>query len=107
MNDSAKKTASILSRKHEESLRDGVTMLCVDWTEFRDLAGIAKLTNSYLGDVNKHLAGSNRTLIPLNDFLLVCHTQRLNYPSSGLLSSFLMETGPSDWALTAEKGEKE
>lgn len=46
------------------------------------MAGVAKLTNSYLEEVNRRLARRDRKLIPLNDFLLVCYSQRLEYSSS-------------------------
>lgn len=78
----AEKFAAILTRKHDESFCDGATVLRLDWTEFRELAGVAKLTNSYLEEVNRRLARRDRKLIPLNDFLVVCYSQRLEYPSS-------------------------
>jgi hypothetical protein len=68
----AVETANTLSLMYDESFDgDEMEMFRIGWTELRSLAGVPKLTDEYLADINICLAETDYTLVPFNDFLVV------------------------------------
>jgi len=91
----AVKTANTLSLMYDESF-DGevMEMFRLGWPELRSLAGVPKLTEEYLADINRTLAESHYALIPLDDYLVVAmqgdfsHARKI---PSRLLEQYLPE----------------
>ncbi len=64
--------AMILINLNQETFdnQDG-GMYRLGWPELRALAGVPKLTEEYLSDINTTLAESKYALIPFDDYLVV------------------------------------
>jgi hypothetical protein len=68
----AVETANILFRMYDESFGgEDMEMFRIGWAELRSLAGVPKLTDEYLADINRSLAETDYTLVPFNDSLVV------------------------------------
>jgi hypothetical protein len=70
----AVETANTLSFMYDESFGgEDMEMFRIGWAELRSLAGVPKLTDEYLADINRSLTEDNYNyaLVPFNDFLVV------------------------------------
>lgn len=68
----AVETANILTQLHDESFDgDVMEMFRIGWPELRALAGVPKLTQEYLADINNSLAECRYALISFDDYLVV------------------------------------
>jgi len=68
----AVETANTLSLMYDESFGgDEMEMFRIGWAELRSLAGVPKLTDEYLADINRSLAQTEYALIPFGEFLVV------------------------------------
>jgi hypothetical protein len=77
---SAEETASILIGLYEESFAgDSFKPFRIGWPELRSLAGIARLTDEYLWEIDLELKESGYFLFPLDTFVLVAVESDLSY----------------------------
>jgi hypothetical protein len=68
----SEETAKALSDIYDENFaQDCFSQYRINWPELRSLAGVTKLTEEYLHDVNVSLTEAGYTLIPLDNFLVV------------------------------------
>jgi len=77
----AAKTASILSDLYNETFaNDSYEPFRISWPDLRGIAGVAKLTDQYLRQINLELNESEGyTLIPFDNFLLVTQESNLSH----------------------------
>ncbi len=69
---SADETARTLMEVYEEVFgNESYSFFRINWPELRSLAGVNKLTEEYLREVNGELNGSGYVLVPMDNFLLV------------------------------------
>jgi len=69
---SSEETAKILSDIYDENFaQDCFSYYRIKWPELRSLAGVTKLTEEYLHDVNTSLVEAGYIFIPLDNFLVV------------------------------------
>lgn len=74
----AAETASILSDLYEETFgRDSFEPFRITWPQLRSLAAVPRLDVSFLQEISEALSEADRTLIPLDDYLLVVLQQDL------------------------------
>ncbi len=68
----AEETASILISLYDESFAgDNFSPFRINWPELRSLAGIARLTDEYLWELDQELKESGYFLFPLDNYVLV------------------------------------
>ena len=68
----ANKTASILSELYEETFfSDSYEPFRITWADLRGIAGVARLNDRYLNEINRALSDTGHTLIKFDNFLLV------------------------------------
>ena len=68
----AKETAGTLIRIYEDRFaNESYNQFRVTWPELRAIAGVTKLNNDYLCEVNQAFNKSNHALISLANFLVV------------------------------------
>ena len=76
----AEETASILIGLYDESFAgDSFRPFRINWPELRSLAGIARLTDEYLWEVDLELKESGYFLLPLDNFVLVALESDFSY----------------------------
>ena len=76
----AQETAKVLSDIYDESFaNDSFEQFQIGWPELRSIAGVPKLTSSYLNQVNSHLCDQEMLLIVCDSFLLVARQQDLSH----------------------------
>ena len=72
MERTAEETASILISIYDESFaNESYNHFRIGWPELRSIAGVARLTDEYLWEINQTLNESSYFLIPFDNFLLV------------------------------------
>lgn len=75
----AVETANLLSMMYNESFGgEDMEMFRIGWPELRGLAGIPKLTDEYLADINRTFMETDYTLVSFNDFLVVAMQDDFN-----------------------------
>jgi hypothetical protein len=75
----AQETAQVLSDIYDESFaNDSFEQFQIGWPELRSIAGVPKLTSSYLNQLNKHLRDLEILLVECDSFLLVARQQDLS-----------------------------
>jgi hypothetical protein len=68
----ATKTARILSELYDETFcNDTYEPFRVTWSDLRGIAGVAKLSDRYLNQINQALSETGFTLIKFDNFLVV------------------------------------
>ncbi len=68
----AEKTASTLISIYKETFAtESYNWYCISWPELRSIAGVSKLTEEYIRDINFELSGHDYVLIPLDNSLLL------------------------------------
>jgi len=76
----AQETAQVLSDIYDESFaNDSFEQFQIGWPELRSIAGVPKLTSSYLNQLNKHLRDLEILLVECDSFLLVARQQDLSH----------------------------
>ena len=76
----AQETAQVLSDIYDESFaNDSFEQFQIGWPELRSIAGVPKLTSSYLNQLNKHLLDLEMLLVVCDSFLLVARQQDLSH----------------------------
>lgn len=76
----AQETAKVLSDIYDESFaNDSFEQFQIGWPELRSIAGVPKLTSSYLNQVNNHLRDLEMLLVVCDSFLLVARQQDLSH----------------------------
>lgn len=79
----AQETANVLSDIYDESFaNDSYEQFQVGWPELRSIAGVPKLTTTYLNQVDKHLREMEILLVVCDSFLLVARQQDLAHARS-------------------------
>ncbi|MEI6208856.1 MAG: hypothetical protein WCP20_18920 [Desulfuromonadales bacterium] len=85
-----RKTATILSDLYDETFaNDSYEPFRISWPDLRGIAGVSKLTDQYLRQINQALNESGYYLIPFDNFLLV--TQESNQSNIRLLPPRIVE----------------
>jgi hypothetical protein len=76
----AEETASILIGLYDESFAgDSFKPFRISWPELRSLAGVAKLADEYLWEIDLELKESGYFLFPLDNFVLMAQESDLSY----------------------------
>lgn len=76
----AQETAQVLSDIYDESFaNDSFEQFKIGWSELRSIAGVPKLTSSYLNQLNNHLLDQEMLLVVCDSFLLVARQQDLSH----------------------------
>ena len=76
----AQETAKVLSDIYDESFaNDSFEQFQIGWPELRSIAGVPKLTSSYLNQLNNHLRDLEMLLVVCDSFLLVARQQDLSH----------------------------
>ncbi|MCE1227722.1 MAG: hypothetical protein LWW87_14760 [Geobacteraceae bacterium] len=79
----AQETAKVLSDIYDESFdNDSYEQFQVGWPELRSIAGVQKLTTTYLNQVDKHLRDLEMLLVVCDSFLLVARQLDLSHARS-------------------------
>lgn len=79
----AQETANTLISIYDESFaNDSYNQFRIDWPELRSIAGVSKLTEEYLGEINQTLNEGSYVLIPLDNFLVVALEQDFSHVRS-------------------------
>ena len=96
----AQETAKALSDIYDESFaNDSYEQFQIGWPELRSLAGLPKLTTSYLNQVDEQLRESGMLLIICDSFILVAREQDLSHARSvpaRMVESYLPDDGDDD-----------
>lgn len=76
----AAETANTLISIYDENFaNDSYNQFRINWPELRSIAGVAKLTDEYLHDINQALNEGSYVLIPLDNFLVVALEQDFSH----------------------------
>ncbi|ACD93763.1 hypothetical protein [Trichlorobacter lovleyi] len=79
----AQETAQVLSEIYDESFaNDSYEQFQLGWPELRSIAGVPKLTPSYLNQIGSHLRDMEMLLVVCDSFLLVARQQDLSHARS-------------------------
>jgi len=77
---SASKTASILSDLYDETFgNDSYEPFRITWADLRGIAGVVKLTDRYLREIDLALNDSGYTLIKFDNFLVVSQESNMSH----------------------------
>lgn len=92
----AAKIANILILLYEESFGgEEAEMFRIGWPELRNLAGIAKLTDDYLVDLNSTLSQAGYALMPFDEFLVLASESDFRHTRK--VSPRILEQNLPDW----------
>ncbi|QOX77412.1 hypothetical protein FY034_00120 [Trichlorobacter lovleyi] len=79
----AQETAKALSDIYDESFaNDSYEQFQLGWPEMRSIAGVPKLTPSFLNQVDRHLRDMEMLLVVCDSFLLIARQQDLSHARS-------------------------
>ncbi|HIJ87496.1 MAG TPA: hypothetical protein HPP97_07380 [Desulfuromonadales bacterium] len=76
----ATKTASILSELYEETFSsDSFEPFRITWADLRGIAGVARLNDRYLNEIDQALNDTGHTLIAFDNFLVVARENDMTH----------------------------
>ena len=107
----AAETASVLSDIYDENFaNDSFEQFQIGWPELRSLAGLPKLTTSYLNQVDQQLRESGMLLVICDSFILVAREQDLSHARSvpaRLVENYLPDADDDDLELDEDEVDDE